>query len=208
MLKIWGRNTSSNVQKVMWAIGELEAAARAHRRRRAVRQEQGAVLSGDESRTGWCRRWRRRTASPLWESNSIVRYLAAKHATGTLEPADLAGARRAAQLDGLAALGHGPGHHAGVLGPDPHAAGQARPDAIAAGKIKTIAAMKMLDAPARQDRSIVAGDAFSYGDIPVGIMTYRFVQLIPERPPMPTSTAGTRRSHRGRRSRIRSRRCR
>ena len=23
MLKIWGRNTSINVQKVMWAIGEL-----------------------------------------------------------------------------------------------------------------------------------------------------------------------------------------
>ena len=23
MLKIWGRNTSSNVQKVMWAIGEM-----------------------------------------------------------------------------------------------------------------------------------------------------------------------------------------
>ena len=23
MLKVWGRNTSSNVQKVMWAIGEL-----------------------------------------------------------------------------------------------------------------------------------------------------------------------------------------
>ena len=24
MLKIWGRNTSSNVQKVMWAIGEMK----------------------------------------------------------------------------------------------------------------------------------------------------------------------------------------
>jgi hypothetical protein len=23
MLKIWGRNTSSNVQKVMWAVGEM-----------------------------------------------------------------------------------------------------------------------------------------------------------------------------------------
>ena len=23
MLKVWGRNTSANVQKVMWAIGEL-----------------------------------------------------------------------------------------------------------------------------------------------------------------------------------------
>jgi glutathione S-transferase len=31
----------------------------------------------------------------------------------------------------------------------------------------------------------VAGDAFSYGDIPVGLMCYRFVQLVPERPSMP-----------------------
>ena len=23
MLKVWGRNTSSNVQKAMWAVGEL-----------------------------------------------------------------------------------------------------------------------------------------------------------------------------------------
>ena len=24
MLKIWGRNTSSNVQKVIWALGEMK----------------------------------------------------------------------------------------------------------------------------------------------------------------------------------------
>ena len=24
MLKMWGRNTSSNVQKAMWAVGELK----------------------------------------------------------------------------------------------------------------------------------------------------------------------------------------
>jgi glutathione S-transferase len=28
----------------------------------------------------------------------------------------------------------------------------------------------------------LAGDEFSYGDIPVGIMIYRYVQLMPERP--------------------------
>jgi glutathione S-transferase len=28
----------------------------------------------------------------------------------------------------------------------------------------------------------LAGDAFSYGDIPLGIMIYRYVQLVPERP--------------------------
>jgi glutathione S-transferase len=26
MIKIWGRNTSSNVQKVMWAISEMKLA--------------------------------------------------------------------------------------------------------------------------------------------------------------------------------------
>ena len=26
MIKIWGRNTSSNVQKAMWAVGELKLA--------------------------------------------------------------------------------------------------------------------------------------------------------------------------------------
>ena len=31
----------------------------------------------------------------------------------------------------------------------------------------------------------LAGDAFSYGDIPVAIMAYRYRQLVPERPPLP-----------------------
>ena len=28
----------------------------------------------------------------------------------------------------------------------------------------------------------MAGDAFSYGDIPVGVMICRYMQLVPERP--------------------------
>ena len=31
----------------------------------------------------------------------------------------------------------------------------------------------------------LAGDGFSYGDVPVGIMAYRYRQLVPERPPFP-----------------------
>jgi glutathione S-transferase len=57
-------------------------------------------------------------------------------------------------------------------------------NAIAAGKVKTVAAAKMLDEQLGKTKYL-AGDAFSYGDIPVGIMAYRFVQLIPERPSMP-----------------------
>jgi glutathione S-transferase len=31
----------------------------------------------------------------------------------------------------------------------------------------------------------MAGDAFSYGDIPVGVMCYRYRQLVPGRPATP-----------------------
>jgi glutathione S-transferase len=44
--------------------------------------------------------------------------------------------------------------------------------------------MKILDAQLGKTQ-YVAGPSFSYGDIPVGIMCYRFVQLVPHRPPMP-----------------------
>ena len=58
------------------------------------------------------------------------------------------------------------------------------PKLIAAGKEKTIAAAKIMDEQLGRT-AYLAGDAFSYGDIPVGIMIYRYVQLIPERPSTP-----------------------
>jgi glutathione S-transferase len=53
--------------------------------------------------------------------------------------------------------------------------------AIAAGKEKMIAAARIMDAQLGKT-AYLAGSEFSYGDIPVGIMIYRYMQLIPERP--------------------------
>ena len=58
------------------------------------------------------------------------------------------------------------------------------PNAIDAGKEKTVAAAKIMDAQLGKTQ-FMAGDEFSYGDIPVGIMIYRYMQLIPERPATP-----------------------
>jgi glutathione S-transferase len=87
VLKIWGRKTSSNVQKVMWAVGELEIP---HERidiggpfgqnREApylAMNPNGLVPTLEED--GFL----------LWESNSIVRYLAVKHGGSRLIPSDL-----------------------------------------------------------------------------------------------------------------------
>ena len=53
------------------------------------------------------------------------------------------------------------------------------PGAIEAGKAKNLAAMKILDAQLGKT-AYVAGNAFSMGDIPAALMTYRYRRLAPE----------------------------
>src|SRR5262249_50633799 len=56
--------------------------------------------------------------------------------------------------------------------------------AIAGSQAKTTDAMKMFDAHLAKN-AYAAGNDFSMGDIPVGIMVYRFWQLVPQRPSLP-----------------------
>jgi glutathione S-transferase len=183
MLKIWGRNTSSNVQKVIWALGEmklpfdrLDVGGSFGKTKDApyLAMNPNSLVPTLEEEDGFI----------LWESNSIVRYLAAKHANRTLEPADLK-TRALAQkwMD----------WQLSVLGPaiTPVFWGLIRTppekrdaNAIAAAKEKTIAAAKIMDAQLGKTQYLAGGE-FSYGDIPVGIMIYRYMQLIPERPATP-----------------------
>jgi len=44
--------------------------------------------------------------------------------------------------------------------------------------------MKILEAQLAKT-AYVAGPAFTYGDIPVGVMAYRYRQLVPDRPATP-----------------------
>src|SRR6202171_1294999 len=182
-LKIWGRNTSSNVQKVMWAIGEMKLA---HQRIDVG----GAFGKNNEppylamNPNGLVPTLQEEDGFTLWESNTIVRYLAAKHESRTLEPADLKTRALASKWMDWQLSVMGPAITPvfwGLIRTPPEKRDHA---AIDAGKGKTSAAAKMLDDQLGKTRYL-AGDAFSYGDIPVGIMIYRYVQLMPERPPMP-----------------------
>jgi len=187
MIKIWGRNTSSNVQKVMWAIGEMKLP---HQRIDVG----GAFGKNNEAPylamnpNGLVPTLEEEDGFTLWESNSIVRYLAAKNAAKnadrTLEPVDLRTRARAQKWMDWQLSVMGPAITPvfwGLIRTPPE---KRDANAIAAGKAKTVATAKMLDEQLGKT-AYLAGDAFSYGDIPVGIMVYRYVQLIPERPSMP-----------------------
>jgi glutathione S-transferase len=86
-LRIWGRMSSINVQKVVWTARELGLAFE--------RIDAGGAFGGN--RTPEYLRMNPNGKIPLidddgfvlWESNAIVRYLAARHGAGTLWPNDL-----------------------------------------------------------------------------------------------------------------------
>ena len=83
-LRIWGRMNSINVQKVVWTAREMGL--------EFERIDAGGAFGGN--RTPEYLRMNPNGKIPvidddgfvLWESNAIVRYLAAKHGTGTLWP--------------------------------------------------------------------------------------------------------------------------
>jgi glutathione S-transferase len=87
MLKVWGRVNSVNVKKVLWAVEELGL-----KYERIDAGMQHGVVNTPEYK-----KMNPNSLVPtidddgfvLWESHSIVRYLAAKHGAGTLWPADL-----------------------------------------------------------------------------------------------------------------------
>jgi glutathione S-transferase len=179
MLKVWGRNTSVNVQKVMWATGELGLAyeridvggafGKNNEPAYLAMNPNGLVPTLEED------------GFTLWESNSVVRYLAAKYGAGRLEPADLQTRARASswmdwQLT-VAAPALTPVFW-GLIRTPPEKRDHA---AIEAGKVKTAAAMKILDAQLGK-AAFVGGDTLTMGDIPVALMAYRYRRLVPDRP--------------------------
>ncbi|HXD45687.1 MAG TPA: glutathione S-transferase family protein [Pseudolabrys sp.] len=184
MIKIWGRNTSSNVQKAMWAVGELGLAH--------TRIDVGGAFGKNKEApylamnpNGLVPTLEEEDGFTLWESNSIVRYLAGKHdKDGKLEPKDAKARAKASQWMDWQLSVLGPAITPvfwGLIRTPPEKRDMA---AIKAGSEKTIAAMQILDAQLGKTQ-FLAGDAFSYGDIPAGVMCYRYRQLVPDRPSTP-----------------------
>jgi glutathione S-transferase len=183
MLKVWGRKTSSNVQKVMWAIGEIGLPHQRidiggpfgeNREPAYLAMNPNGLVPTLEEDDGFL----------LWESNSVVRYLAAKHKAAVLEPSDLRQRALAGKWMDWQLSVAGPaifGCFWGLVRTPPDTRDHA---AIDDSKKKTTAAMTIMDQQLAKT-AYLASDEFSYGDIPVGIIAYRYCQLVPERPSLP-----------------------
>ena len=183
MLKILGRNNSSNVQKVLWALGELEL--------EYSREDVGGPFGGNRE-TDYL------VMNPnglvptlvdddtvLWESNVIVRYLARKYAPNSLLPDSLTDLARAEQWMDWQQTVVAPAHFPVFWGLIRTAPEDRDLDAIKNGRDRFEQVMTILDHHLA-DSAFVGGENLSIADIPVGIMVYRWFTLDIERMELPS----------------------
>jgi glutathione S-transferase len=177
MVRIWGRTNSVNVKKALWCLEEL-----------ALPYERiDAGLQHGVVNTPEYRRMNPNGLVPtleddgfiVWESHTIVRYLADKYGKGVLRPMDLepraianqwmdwAFTFQASVRDAFWNLIRTP--------PEKRDAG-----AVETSRLKSGELARILDA-ALASRMYVAGP-FSMGDIPIGCEVQRWIRLPMERP--------------------------
>ena len=187
MLKVWGRRSSFNVQKVLWLVGELGLS------------HQSIPAGGD---FGGLNDPKFLAMNPhgripvidddgvvVWESHAILRYLVACHggpAWWSENPAARAEAdgwmdwaQTALQRDFLAGVFWG-------WYRTPEA--QRDPDAIKAAIAACASHFILLD-KILADRPLLGGDAPGLADIPAGTHLYRYYELEIERPRTPNVEA-------------------
>ena len=182
MLKVWGRMSSINVRKVVWAAQELGLTLQ--------RTEAGGPF-GVVKEPGYLR-MNPNAQVPviddedliLWESNVIVRYLCAKHATGKLYPLDLRERFVAEQWMDWQQTTFNPAGREAFVQWIRTPAGQRQPERIAQSTAATGPLLDTLDAHlARQP--FMAGAQFTMADIPVACEIHRWFGLPQPRPARP-----------------------
>jgi glutathione S-transferase len=187
MLKVWGRRSSFNVQKVMWLVDELGLA---HEHIDAggkfggldapaflAMNPHGKVPVIDDGGT------------VVWESHAILRYLAARHGGTRWWPVDAAQRSLADRWMDWSATTLQPDFLMGVFWgfyrtPEPQR------DLLAIRKKVAACAshFQLLDR-VLADRRYLLGDELTLADIPAATALYRYFGLDVERPAVPNVEA-------------------
>jgi glutathione S-transferase len=174
VLKVWGRLSSINVQKVVWCLDEIGASFE-----RVDAGGEHGVVNGPEYRAmnpNGLVPTLEEDGFVLWESNAIVRYLAAKHPEARLWPEDLrvrADADRWMDWQATASTPALRDAFWGLIRTPPEKRDEA---AIRRSVEKTDENMAILDRWLA-NRAYVAGEAFTAGDIAVGCYAHRALNM-------------------------------
>jgi glutathione S-transferase len=186
MIRVWGRKNSINVQKVMWTVGELGL--------KHERIDAGGAF-GRNKDSDYLKMNPNGLVPVLqdgdltmWESNAIVRYLAARYSDGNLWTKDPAKRALSEQWMEWMITTINPAILPvfwGLIRTPPEQRDMA---AIEAARVKSAELLKIFD-DHMAGRTFVAGDTLTLGDIPMGVFVKRWYALPIERPNTPNVAA-------------------
>src|SRR5919112_122130 len=186
MLEIWGRKNSFNVQKVLWCCEELDVPYQRH--------DAGGKFGGTDQDEYLQRNPTGLVPTiadgglTLWESNSIVRYLAASYGSGSLWPEDPAERALADKWMDFQLGTLFPAFKDALIGLVRTLPEQRDSERIEASARKSGEALTVLDAHLR-DNEYVAGSSLTMGDVALGSLVYRWLELDIDRPDLPSLQA-------------------
>jgi glutathione S-transferase len=179
VIKIWGRTSSLNVQKVLWCCDELAIAY--------DRVDWGGSFGGNDDPEYRAINPNGRVPTVkagddiVWESNTILRYLCATHNGGRLHPSD---PYRRSQIERwmdwqLAVLN--PSMTTLLLGYYRTPADKRDPAALEKARLQAVEQWAIIESQIKS-RSFLAGDEFTLADIGNGILVHRWFSYPIERP--------------------------
>lgn len=178
MLQLKGRNNSSNVMKALWVLDEIGLDYE--------REDIGGAFGKNDEAPYLTLNPNGRIPTiiegglVLWESNSIVRYIASTHSLGDLCPADPAGRALCEMwmdwqltelVNGMVPVFHG------LIRKLP---AERDPAAIATARDVWAGKWAILDDHLSRN-AYIGGDRFTMADIPIGPIAYRWYELPIER---------------------------
>lgn len=184
MLTVWGRRSSSNVQALMWCIGELGLPYQRH--------DAGHIYGGTNTPeflamnpNGTIPVLKDGDGEALWETGAILRYLANRYGSETFWPADLSARTNIdkwaewSKLN-IALMFTAPIFWRVVRTPENERDDDAIKNAVTAFAVKLRIAEERLSA-----HDYLTGPDFTLADIQFGHVLYRYYDIAIQRPELP-----------------------
>ncbi|KOC91536.1 glutathione S-transferase family protein [Winslowiella iniecta] len=184
MLQVWGRKTSSNVQALMWCIGELGLPYQ--------RYDIGHKYGGNDTPeflamnpNGLVPVIKDLHGPALFETGAILRYLSGSYASAPFWPEDIAQRTQVDIWAEWAKTSVAAGFTAPIFWRVVRTAARDRdPQAIAAAIQRLTALLRIADARLAQ-HDYLAGNDFTLADIQLGHLLYRYYDIAIDRADLP-----------------------
>ncbi|MEW6644216.1 MAG: glutathione S-transferase family protein [Pseudomonadota bacterium] len=184
MLTIWGRKTSSNVQALMWCVGELALSYQRH--------DVGHRYGGNDTAeflamnpNGTVPVLRDGDSEPLWETGAILRYLATRYGTSTFWPTDPSARASVDKWAEWSKINVAMAFTGPVFGRLVRTAPSRQDRAALLQAVADLDRALDIAAARLASRPFLAGEGFTLADIQFGHVLYRYFDIPIPHPPRP-----------------------